>query len=153
MPIRHLLLAVFVATLVVAPAASAGSPGKWSQVGDANLRNIDEAALTRTPDGTLHAVWAISAPSNDSLVHAAIAANGTVSAPNPIVTGWASVSPVADILTTADGLRVFFGGIRTTDAGETNDNLNTATAPPDGSAWTLVPGSVAKSDSAYGSDI
>ena len=46
MPIRTLLLAVL-ALLVAAPAALAGSPGKWTQLGDANLRNIDEVALAR----------------------------------------------------------------------------------------------------------
>jgi hypothetical protein len=53
-----------------------GPSGKWTQVGAANLANIDEAALARTPDGTLHAVWTIPSSNNDSLVHAAIGANG-----------------------------------------------------------------------------
>src|SRR4051812_19636933 len=130
MPIRHVLLAVLATVLVAAPVASAGGPGKWTQLGEANLANIDEAALARTPDGVLHAVWTIPAANNDTLVHAAIAPNGTAAPPNVIQTGWAAISSVPDVLATPDGLRVFFGGIRTTNPNETNDNMNTATAPP-----------------------
>jgi hypothetical protein len=152
MPIRLACLALLVSVLVAAPAAQAGSPGKWTQLGDANLANIDEATLARTPDGVLHAVWTIPAASNDTLIHTAIAPNGTASTPNVIQTGWASINSVPDLLATPDGLRVFFGGIRTTNPNETNDNLNTATAPADGLTWTLVPGNVVKGDSAYGGD-
>jgi hypothetical protein len=153
MPIRLACLSLLASVLVAAPAAQAGSPGKWTQLGQANLQNIDEVTLARTSDGVLHAVWAIPAASNDTLVHSAIAPNGTASAPNVIQTGWASISPVADLLAAPTGLQLFFGGIRTTNADETNDNLNLATAPADGSTWALVPGNVAKGDAAYGSDI
>src|SRR3954447_7036810 len=144
MRIRNALLTLLAAALVAAPAASAGGPGKWTQLGEANLANIDEVTLARTSDGVLHAVWTIPAANNDTLVHAAIAPDGTASAPNVIQTGWAGISPVPDVLATPDGLRVFFGGIRTTNSSETNDNMNTATAPPSGAAWDLVPGTVVK---------
>ena len=152
MPIRRAWIAVLAALLVAAPAASAGGPGRWTQLGEANLANIDEAALARTPDGVLHAVWTIPAANNDTLVHAAIAPNGAASPPNVIQTGWAAISSVPDLVATPDGLRVFFGGIRTTNSGETNDNMNTATAPASGATWDLFPGTVVKSDSAYASD-
>src|SRR4051794_31379759 len=77
MPIRTALLALCACVLVAAPTASAGGPGKWTQLGQANLTNIDQVALARTPDGVLHAVWTIPAANNDTLVHDAIAANGT----------------------------------------------------------------------------
>jgi hypothetical protein len=140
------------AALVAAPAAAAGGPGKWTQLGDANLANIDQVALARTPDGTLHAVWTIPAASNDSLAHDAIAPNGAAAAPNVITGGWASIEPVPDLATTPDGLRVFFGGIRTTNADEPNSNMNTATAPASGASWDLFIGSTAKGDAAYGAD-
>src|SRR5215213_5781416 len=126
MPIRRAVLALLATALVAAPAAQAGSPGKWTQLGEANLANIDEAALARTSDGVLHAVWTIPAANNDTLVHAAIAPDGTPSAPNVIQTGWAAISSVPDLVSSLDGLRVFFGGIRTTNSGEQNDNMNTA---------------------------
>jgi hypothetical protein len=142
------------ALLAVAPtAAFAGPPGKWTQLGDANLQNIDEAALARTPDGTLHVVWAVPSASNDSLVHDAVAANGTASAPNVITSGWASIESVPDLVTTSTGLRVFFGGIRTTNADEPNAYMNTATAPAGGAAWDLQVGSVTKGDASYGGDV
>ena len=141
------------AVLLAAPAAQAGSPGKWTQLGEANLANIDEVTLARTGDGVLHAVWTIPAANNDTLVHTAVAPNGTASAPTVIQSGWASITAVPDLLASPAGLQLFFGGIRTINQGETNDNLNLATAPPDGGAWTLVPGNIAKGDAAYGSDI
>src|SRR3954447_1243843 len=125
MPIRLACLALLAAALLAAPAAQAGSPGKWTQVGDANLRNIDQVALARTGDRVLHAVWTIPGTNNDTLVHSAIQPNGAASAPNVIQTGWAGITPVPDLVATADGLRVVFGGIRTINPGETNDNLNT----------------------------
>src|SRR4051794_6846974 len=118
MPIRRVMLATLAAFVVAVPAAQAGSPGKWTQLGGANLANIDQVALARTPDGVLHAVWTIPAANNDTLVHSAIAPNGTASAPNEIQTGWAAISSVPDLLATPDGLRVVFGGIRTTDSSD-----------------------------------
>jgi hypothetical protein len=153
MPIRLACLALLVSVLVAAPASQAGSPGKWTQLGQANVDNIDEATLARTPDGVLHAVWAHPDGSTGTLVHTAIAPNGTASAPNVIQSGWAAISSVPDLLASADGLRLFFGGIRSTDPNETNDNLNTATAPPSGAAWELAPGNAAKGAAAYASDI
>ncbi|HYZ28928.1 MAG TPA: hypothetical protein VE570_07740, partial [Thermoleophilaceae bacterium] len=152
MPMRLAIAALLALALAAAPAADAGSPGKWTQLGQANLANIDEASLARTADGTLHVVWTIPAASNDTLVHDAIAPNGTVSPPNVIQTGWASIEPVPDVVATPEGLRVFFGGIRTTDPNETNDEMNTATAPPSGATWDLFPAPVAKGDAAYGAD-
>src|SRR5215212_10574497 len=105
MPMRLAFLALLAALLVAAPAANAGGPGKWTQLGEANLANIDEVTLARTSDSVLHAVWTIPAAGNDSLVHDAIAPNGTASPPNIIQTGWASISSVPDLVATPDGLR------------------------------------------------
>jgi hypothetical protein len=153
MPIRRAFLAVLAAALAAAPTAFAGSPGKWSQLGQANLGNIDEAALARTADGTLHVVWTIPAPNNDTLVHDAVGPNGVVAPPNVITTGWATIDPVPDVLATSTGLRVLFGGIRTTNSTEPNQYMNTATAPPSGASWDLQIGSVVTGDAAYGSDV
>jgi hypothetical protein len=152
MPIRLACLAMLAAGFIAAPTASAGAPGKWTQLGDANLANIDEAALARTPDGTLHAVWTIPAAGNDTLVHDAIAADGAAAAPNVITGGWAAIESVPDLVATADGLRVFFGGIRTTNANEPNSNMNSATAPASGASWDLFPGTTVTGDAAYAAD-
>src|SRR3954469_21870952 len=132
MPIRRAGLAVLACWLGGAPGAVAGAPGKWTQLGDANLRNIDEVALARTPDGVLHAVWVVPGSNNDTIVHDSITPAGVASAPNVIQTNWAAIDSVPDLVATSTGLRTFFGGIRTTDANEPNNEMNTATAPPSG---------------------
>jgi hypothetical protein len=59
-----------------------------------------------------------------------------------------------DLLRMPDGsLRAFFGGIRTTAPGETNNSLNTATAPAAGAPWTLAPGKAAQSTYAYATSV
>jgi hypothetical protein len=157
MPTRTVFLAALAASLTLAPSALAGSPGKWSMVGQANLDNIDEIALTRTADGVLHGVWTIpshnSGGGGDQLVHAAISPSGVASAPNTITGGWAAMTSVPDIVTMQDGtLRVFFGGIHSTDTNDVNSNMNTATASASGLDWSLFPGTTVKGDSAYGAD-
>src|SRR5438270_5023948 len=132
MLIRTLAIVAAAAALVVASPASAGAPGKWTPLGQANLRNIDEVALARTADGTLHAVWTLPGTNNDTLVHDAIGPNGVVAPPNVITTGWAGIDPVPALVSSNDCLRVLFGGIRTLNADEPNQNMNTATVPPSG---------------------
>jgi hypothetical protein len=157
MPIRRVVLVTLAAALLAAPSALAGSPGKWTQLGQANLDNIDEAALTRSPDGVLHVVWTVpshnSGGAGDSLMHDAIAPNGTPAPVNPITTGWAGITSVPDVVTMPDGtLRAFFGGLHSTDSTDPNLNMNTATAPASGASWTVFPGTVVKGDSAYAGD-
>jgi hypothetical protein len=158
MPIRTALLALpTLALALLAPSAFAGTPGKWTMVGSANLVNIDEVSLARTADNTLHAVWTVPSQNTggagDALMHAGIAPNGGVAAPNAITSGWATISSVPDVITSPDGgLRVFFGGLHSTDVNDPNSNMNTATAPASGAAWSLFPGTVVKGDAAYGSD-
>src|SRR3954468_6320846 len=113
MPIRRAGLTLLAIALIAVPTASAGTPGKWTQLGQQNLANIDQVALARTADGTLHAVWTIPGVNNDTLVHDAIGPNGVVSPPNAIQTGWAGITAVPDLLADNAGLRVIFGGIRT----------------------------------------
>src|SRR3954451_246814 len=146
MPIRRAALTLLALALVAVPTASAGTPGKWTQLGQQNLANIDQVALARTADGPVHAVWTIPAASNDTLVHDAIGPNGVVSPPNVIQTGWASIGSGAELLADSSGLRVIFGGIRSTNSGEANQNANTATAPASGSDWTLQGGTIVKGD-------
>src|SRR4051794_25489108 len=128
MRIRGAWLSLLVVLLVAAPAASAGAPGKWTQLGDRNLANIDEASLARSANGLLHVVWTVPSASNDSLVHVAIAPNGTAAAPNVVTGGWAAIGNTTDLLSDPTGLRVIFGGIRTLDSTEPNNNMNSATA-------------------------
>lgn len=149
------VLAVACVLAVTAPSAVAGKPGKWDRVTDPGGRNIDQVARQRTADGTLHVAWVHEQGGKASLFHTPITAAGSVGATTPIQTDWASMSSVPDLVLNADGsLRAFFGGIRTTNSDETNDELSTATAPPSGAAWTLAPGNVTPGGaSAYASDV
>src|SRR6478735_10469982 len=122
MRLRYASVAACAALLLAAPDALAGKPGTWTKLGQSNLTNIDEVALARTADGTLHAAWTIPSSNNggngDDLVHASIAPNGVAAPVNPITTGWATITTVPDLITLPDGsLRVFFGGLRTTTTG------------------------------------
>jgi hypothetical protein len=155
--LRYASVAFGAALLLTAPPALAGKPGRWTKLGQSNLDNIDEVALARTADGTLHAVWTIPSHNNgsagDTLVHEAIAANGVAAPPNPITTDWAAITAVPDLVALPDGsLRVFFGGIRTTNPDEPNSNMNTATSPAAGAPWGLFSGTTITGDAAYGAD-
>lgn len=158
MPNRVAFVAVLIAALAALTSpASAGTNGSWTMLGQPNLDNIDQVALARTPDGVLHAIWTIPSHNNggggDDLVHDAIAPNGSAGAVNPITTGWATLASVPDLVTEPDSsLRAFFGGIRTTNPNEPNSNMNTATSPPSGAAWTVPAGTIVKGDSAYAGD-
>ena len=135
--------------------AYAGPPGQWTRITETNLANIAEVGLARTADGALHVAWLRQNGAKQGIMHSAIGLDGrlTAESPTPIVTDWAAVSNPDLILTPDGGLRIFFGGIRSTNAGETNQALNTATADASGAAWTLVEHKVAASSSAYASPI
>jgi hypothetical protein len=69
----------------------------------------------------------------------------------PIESGWAAVSNPALAAAPGGALRIFFGGIRTTNVGETQTNLSTSSAPAVGSPWTLQSGNVTEGGAAYAS--
>ncbi len=91
-------------------------------------------------------------PAYDDVRHVAVDPEGAVGTADPVTSNWAGVSQPALILMPDGSLRTFFGGIRTTQSGEPNQNLNTATAPQSGSPWNLFIGTVVTGDAAYASD-
>ena len=95
--------------------------------------NFAEPGLARTSDGALHVVYTRRNGTKEDLIHVAVAPTGSVGADSVALGGWASMSH-PDLLRMPDGtLRAFFGGIRSTSPGETNNSMNTATAPASGS--------------------
>jgi hypothetical protein len=151
------VLALAAVTTAVAPAgARAGGVGHWTQVTSSDGVNIDEVATQRTPDGILHVAWKRKSPGDPNsadLVHTSITPAGVAQPAVPIVEHWATIDNPALVLTPGDGLRAFWGGIRTVNPDETQSGLDTAIAPQAGSPWTLVPGNVVSKDSAYGSPV
>ena len=134
----RLLILIALAALVAAP----GADGAWKRLTPADGANIDQVALLRTADGVLHVAWTHrTGPNSQDLLHTAISPNGAVGATSPIQTGWAVLENPA-LVAVPGGIRVFFGGIRTTNAGETNLDLNTAFSTTGGASWSLQIGSV-----------
>jgi hypothetical protein len=151
------VIAFVIAAVIVSAAAgqSSGPPGQWTRITATNGRNTDEVGLARTGDGVLHVAWLRrETGSKEGIWHHSIAADGTVpGSSNAIATDWASANFPDLIRTAGGGLRVFFGGIRTTSPGEPQTALNTATAPASGASWALQPGSVSRSTVTYATTV
>ncbi|HSP70884.1 MAG TPA: hypothetical protein VLN26_00860 [Gaiellaceae bacterium] len=142
------------AALALASSAMPAGGSSWRRVTDANLANINQLALARTPDGVLHLAWYRPSGSAQDLVHETLSANGaTVGAAAPIVSGWSTLTNPS-LLAAGGGLRALFSGIRSTSTSDpySGGTLYTATAPASGSGWTLGP-PAAPPSSAYASDV
>ena len=152
------VLAATTAALALAllPAvASAGTPGTWTRITPTTGQNIDQVTLGRGPDGVLNVAWKAknaADPSKEDIAAGRIEPNGSFGGEVAVQRGWATLSnPGLSLAPT--GLLLFYGGIRTTDPGETQNNLNLSYAPPAGQPWTLKDGTVADGGFAYGSNV
>lgn len=144
-------IALVVAALGGATAAPALG---WTQVTGPPGTSVDQVSLARTPDGVLHVAWPRRSGGNSfDVLHTPISPSGRVGAPSAIVTGWSDARNPA-LIAAPEGLRVFFGGIRTTAPNEPNQELNTATSADGGATWALQVGSVVPRDAqAYGGPV
>jgi hypothetical protein len=141
-------VAVAIAAVVLVTPAAARPAASWTRL-PGTVVNFAEPGLARTSDGVLHVVYTRKNGTKSELAHAPVSAGGKVGSASVALGGWASMSH-PDLLRMPDGsLRVFFGGIRSTNPGETNNALNTATAPASGATWTLQPGKAAQATYAY----
>lgn len=149
---RRIVLAAAVLALAAAPTAQAAT---WKQLTSDGGANIDQVALLRTSDGVLHVVWhKQTGPNTEDLLHTAIGANGKVGATTPVQSGWATIGNAGLTSIPGGGIRVFWGGIRTTDPNETNDDENMAVSTDGGASWALTTGSVVQPGTqAYGSSV
>ncbi len=139
------LLAAAALALTFATSADAAH---WQQVTRPGGANIDEVSHVRTADGVLH----IAYKKDGNIVHTVIAPNGKVGASSPVASGWATTSDPA-IVSVPGGLRVFWGGIRTTDSNDPNTDFNTAFSSDGGASWQLQEGSIVPLGAqAYASD-
>ena len=134
--------------LALAGSAAAGPPGQWTAL-PGTVVNFAEPGLARTSDGVLHLVYTRKSGTKEELAHVTVSAGGKVGSTAVALGGWSSMSH-PDLLRMPDGsLRVFFGGIRSTNPGETNNAMNTATAPASGAQWSLQSGRAAQATYAY----
>jgi hypothetical protein len=153
---RHRTLAFaslsVLALAVFAGLASAGPPGSWTRL-PGTVINFAEPGLARTDDGVLHVLYVRKNGTKEDLVQTVVAPDGKVGANTVAFASWAGMSH-PDLVRMPDGsLRVFFGGIRSTNAGETNNSMNTATAPKGGSPWSLQDGKAAQATNAYATTV
>src|SRR5690242_14901274 len=126
-------------------AAAAAAP--WQPV-TPPLDNLTQVGLARTPDGLLHVVW----PSADrtELDQAVIAPSGSVTPAPAVASGWSSLGNAA-LLADPSGLHAYWSGDHTGAADDPQHGLDVATAPPDGSAWTVAPTRIDPSGPAFDS--
>jgi hypothetical protein len=146
------VVAAVTVVLAVCASAQAGPRGQWTRL-PGTVINFAEPGLARTADGVLHVVYTRRNGTKEDLVHLEVSPAGKLGPDAVALGGWSAMSH-PDLLRMPDGsLRAFFGGIRSTNVGETNKTMNTATAPASGTPWTLKPGSIVQAPSAYATGV
>jgi hypothetical protein len=146
---RILALAVIVAA-AAAPSAHAAS---WKRVTTPDGASTDQVGLARTADGVLHVAWHHpTGPNTADLAHTAISAAGKLAATTPVQSGWTGITNPA-LVVDPGGLRAFWGGLRSTDSSDPQNETSTALSPDGGATWVLQPGPVVPPGAqSYGSD-
>src|SRR4051812_38932685 len=136
------LRAAAIAVLIAAWAAPSASAAPWKRVTTPDGASTDQVGLARTADGLLHVVWSHpTGPNTEDLLHTAISPAGKIGATTPIQTGWTGFTNAA-VVVDPGGLRVFWGGFRTTDTTDPQREINTALSTDGGVSWALQPGQV-----------
>ena len=135
-------------------AASPAQAARWKLVTTPDQGSTDQVGLVRTGDGVLHLAWHHrTGPNTEDLLHTGIARNGTIGATTPIQTGWTGFQNPALVVDPA-GLRLFVGGIRSTDPSDPQDEMSTLLSTDGGASWQLQPGNVVPDGGqAYGSPV
>ena len=144
-------IAVVIGLLACAtPSAGAAD---WKRVTTTDGASSDQVGLVRDGTGVLHLAWHHpTGPNTADLMHTSIGPDGGLGATNAIQTGWTGFTNPA-LVVEPGGIRAFWGGIRTTNSDEPNQDLNTALSA-DGVTWQLQPGTVVQRGAqAYGSSI
>ena len=119
--------AVAVAVIIAAAAAPAAQAASWKRVTTPDGASSDEVGLARTADGVLHVAWHHpTGPNTADLLHTVISAAGKVGATSPVQSGWTGFTNPALVVEPGGGLRVFWGGFRSTDSSDPQNETNTA---------------------------
>jgi hypothetical protein len=134
------VIAACVALMVAVPLAEGAG---WKRVTAPDGTTIDQVGLLRTADGVLHLAWNDPTGNTEDLLHTVISPRGAIGATTPIQTGWAGVQNAALVPAPGGGIRAFWGGQRTVDTNEPNQDLNTALSVDGGATWALQIGTIA----------
>jgi hypothetical protein len=145
--------AACIAVLIAVSSASAASAAPWKRVTTPDGASTDQVGLARTADGVLHLAWSHpTGPNTEDLRHTVISRGGSIGATTPIQSGWIGFTNAA-IVVDPGGLRTFWGGFRTTDSSDPQQETSTALSPDGGASWALQPGSVVPAGAqSYGSN-
>ena len=134
--------------------AAAAQPVRWEQIARTGIRNIDEPALARSGDGSLHIVWRQqTATGNSELRHLMLDPDGGIKGEAQVaVGGWKSLSNPALLVAAGGSLDLLFGGVLgSQDVKDpyNNGSLYRATARADGLRWELQSGAQSTDRYAY----
>jgi hypothetical protein len=133
---------VAVTVIIAAVAASAAQAAPWKRVTTPDGSSTDQVGLARTADGVLHVAWHHpTGPNTADLLHTVISPAGNVGATTPVQSGWTGFTNPA-LVVEPGGLRAFWGGFRTTDTNDPQNETNTALSSDGGASWALQAGSV-----------
>ncbi len=134
--------AIALAIIVAASAAPTAHAAPWKRVTTPDGSSTHQVGLARSADGVLHVAWHHpTGPNTEDLLHTAISAAGKIGATTPIQSGWTGFTNTA-LVVDPGGLRAFWGGFRTTDSSDPQNETNTALSADGGASWALQPGSV-----------
>lgn len=114
----------------------------WTVLGDiasTTNNNLTQPGVTRTPDGVAHVVAKVVTPLTASFRYHTVSPDGVVSPGVDILSGWTSATNPSLVALPDGRLRVFFGGIRTTDVSDpfSGGSLYSITSDTSRTSWTL----------------
>jgi hypothetical protein len=137
------------AALAFPAAGAAGGPGVWTKL--ARVPAPATAGMLRSADGTLHLVWLKQRASNntDSYGTSAISLKGKLLATGTALSSWDSLEPDPQLVRNGSGLRLVFEG-NTGSTGCFADGAVFTETSPNGSAWSLVQGSLSQHTAGVG---
>ncbi len=119
------------ALATVALAASAGPPGRWTQISHFPAR----VGLARGHDGTLHVLWAGPTKIPFSAVYdTPIPPSGAVGPAKPVVTGWKAANPPAAAVAADGSIHAVVSGTPTGSVTDPHAGLNELVGP---GSWQL----------------
>jgi hypothetical protein len=134
--------ALLTAIVGVASPSHAGPPGTWTEISGGGISSIVEPSLYRTADGTVHVTIQSGTPSTDSIEVAHVSASGALTGRHTAIPNWSGTTSDPDLVAApGGGMRLVFGGHRTTVTGDPYNEgyVYYATADGTGASWTLAP--------------
>jgi|SRR5581483_3580839 len=125
----HRVLLAGLLVLVVAASATAGPPGRWTQITRQTNGAKPNLGLARGKDGTLHVLWAGPgrAPYT-AILDTPISASGAVGKPQTVISGWDSVHAPAAVMTPDSAIHAVVSGQKVASQ-DPNSGLNDIVGP------------------------